>query len=90
VIDRLYGIYLQYTQRHHKAAVIIQQWYRSIKRHRTQSLNEHAMKEILETKRQKLLQQWNGDAMRLTTDEDRQRQKDEKARIARLEAIEVG
>jgi hypothetical protein len=47
------------------------------------------MKEILDAKRQQLLQQWNGDAVRLQTDDDRQRHKEEKARMARLEAIEV-
>ena len=47
------------------------------------------MKEMLESKRQKLLQQWNGDAVKLQTDNDKQRQREDKARMARLEAIEV-
>lgn len=47
------------------------------------------MKEMLESKRLKLLEQWNGDGVKTQQNGDRQRQKDDRARLARLEAIEV-
>jgi len=79
-----------YTQRQREAVFKIQRWYRHVRaKRRVSSVDEYSMKEILESKRQKLLRQWNDGAVKIQTDGDKNRQKEEKARQARLDAIEV-
>jgi len=78
----------------HRAAVRIQRWFRQLVRQRcdhNMSTSERSVRQMLDAKRNELLRQrCNSSLASNNSDEkDWQRQKEEKARLARQQAIQV-
>ena len=88
------GDYVDNVLHRHRAAVQIQRWFRLLawQQHNNQiSTSEQSVRWMLDAKRQELLRQrtLSSSASEKNDDRDYQRQKEDKARLARQQAIQV-